>query len=169
MCMNICSRCLVVTENTYLYTVEQNQRTKIRLKALLMVTSKVEYLGHLRTECTHLASGMKIITDAPVDNHGKGEAFSPTDLVATAYASCMITIMGIYCDAHGISFTHAETEVEKVMSSSPRRIQQLIMRIDVTGNKWDAATADKVIRAGKACPVAQTLGDGVHVDIEIKW
>ena len=134
-----------------------------------MVTSKVEYLGQLRTECTHLASGMKIITDAPLDNHGKGEAFSPTDLVATAYASCMITIMGIYCDTHDVSFKHAEAEVEKIMSSAPRRIEQLIMRIDLTENGWDDATADKVIRAGKACPVAQTFGDGVKVDIEFKW
>lgn len=134
-----------------------------------MITSKVEYLGHLRTECKHLASGTTIITDAPIDNHGKGEAFSPTDLVATAYASCMITIMGIYCDAHSVSFVHAEAEVEKVMSASPRRIQQIILRIDLTGNGWDDATAEKVIRAGKACPVAQTLGDGVQVDIEFKW
>jgi uncharacterized OsmC-like protein len=134
-----------------------------------MVTSKVEYLGQLRTECVHLASGTRIITDAPVDNHGKGEAFSPTDLVATAYASCMITIMGIYCEAHGFNFTHAEATVEKVMSSAPRRIGQLIVHIDLTGNGWDDATADKVIRAGKACPVAQTLGDNVEVDIEFKW
>ena len=134
-----------------------------------MVTSKVEYLGQLRTECVHLASGTRIITDAPVDNHGKGEAFSPTDLVATAFASCMITIMGIYCESHGLDFKHAEASVEKVMFSAPRRIGQLIVHIDLTGNGWDDATADKVIRAGKACPVAQTLGDNVEVDIEFKW
>jgi putative redox protein len=134
-----------------------------------MVTSKVEYLGQLRTECVHLASGTRIITDAPVDNHGKGEAFSPTDLVATAYASCMITIMGIYCASHGIDFLHAEATVEKMMSASPRRIHQLVVQIDMTKNGWDDATADKVIRAGKACPVAQTLGDNVQVDIEFKW
>ena len=133
-----------------------------------MVTSKVEYLGQLRTECVHLASGTRIITDAPVDNHGKGEAFSPTDLVATAYASCMITIMGIYCEAHGINFTHASATVEKIMSASPRRIHQLNVSIDMSGNGWDDATADKVIRAGKACPVAQTLGDGVLVNFEFK-
>ena len=63
-----------------------------------MITSKVEYLGDLRTKCTHLQSQTEIITDAPIDNNGKGEAFSPTDLVATAYASCMITIMGIFCN-----------------------------------------------------------------------
>ena len=63
-----------------------------------MATSKVEYLGGLRTKCTHLKSGQEVITDAPVDNNGKGEAFSPTDLVATAYVSCMYTIIGIYCE-----------------------------------------------------------------------
>ena len=73
-----------------------------------MITSKVTYLGNLRTSCEHLASGTKIITDAPVDNQGKGEAFSPTDLVATSFASCMITIIGIYCDNHQLNFQHAE-------------------------------------------------------------
>jgi len=70
-----------------------------------MITSKVEYLGGLRTEATHIASGNKIITDAPVDNFGKGEAFSPTDLLATSYASCLLTIVGIYCQNHGLSFS----------------------------------------------------------------
>ena len=67
-----------------------------------MITSEIKYLGNLRTECHHLASGTVIETDAPIDNKGKGERFSPTDLVATAYASCMMTIMGIYCNEHGI-------------------------------------------------------------------
>ena len=67
------------------------------------MTSKVVYLGDLRTECTHIQSGTKIITDAPLDNQGKGEAFSPTDLLATSLASCMMTIIGIYCKNHGIN------------------------------------------------------------------
>ena len=80
----------------------------------------------------------------------------------------MITIMGIYCEAQGINFTHAEATVEKIMSPSPRRIHQLNISIDMSDNGWDDVTADKVIRAGKACPLAQTLGDGVLVNLEFK-
>ncbi len=134
-----------------------------------MITSQVVYQGNLRTECTHLASGQKIITDAPVDNNGKGEAFSPTDLVATAYASCMMTIMGIYCANHGISFEHAEASVTKIMAASPRRIEKIILSMDLRGNKYDEKTAQKVIAAGKACPVAHTLGNNVEVEFEFHY
>ncbi len=129
-----------------------------------MKTAQIKYLGDLRTECTHLASGTKIITDAPIDNHGKGEAFSPTDLVATAYVSCVMTIMGIYCASHGIPFDFAEGSVVKIMGSSPRRISKLEIEIDLSGNNWDNDTMEKVIRAGRACPVAHTLGDNVEVE-----
>jgi uncharacterized OsmC-like protein len=98
------------------------------------MTAKVTYLGNLRTSCTHLASGNTIITDAPVDNHGKGEAFSPTDLVATSLASCMMTIMGIYCQEHGIDFSSCEASILKVMASSPRRIEKVVVEMDLTGN-----------------------------------
>ena len=97
-----------------------------------MITSKVEYLGDLRTKCTHLQSQTEIITDAPIDNNGKGEAFSPTDLVATAYASCMITIMGIFCNNHEISFIHAEANVQKIMAAEPRRIGKIVIELDLT-------------------------------------
>lgn len=130
-----------------------------------MATAKVKYLGDLRTECTHLASGTVIQTDAPVDNKGKGEKFSPTDLVATAYASCMITIMGIYCNERNIRFEHAEATVTKIMGTGPRRITGITIDLDLTGNQWDQETADHVIRAGKACPVAHS----VHSDIEITF
>jgi len=134
-----------------------------------MATSKVTYLGGLRTSCTHLASGNTIITDAPVDNNGKGEAFSPTDLVATAYASCMITIMGIYCENHGLTLTHAEASVTKIMAAAPRRIEKIIIELDLTGNGWDETAQQKVLAAGKACPVAKTLGDQVEVELEVKF
>lgn len=132
-----------------------------------MATATVKYLGGLRTECTHHASGTVIQTDAPTDNKGKGEKFSPTDLVATAYASCMITIMGIYCDEHGIGFAHAEAEVTKVMAVSPRRIGKIVIRLDLRGNGWDAATAERVIRAGKACPVAKSVDPAIEIETEI--
>jgi uncharacterized OsmC-like protein len=132
------------------------------------MTSKVTYLGNLRTSCTHLASGTTIITDAPIDNHGKGEAFSPTDLVATSLASCMITIMGIYCQEHGIDFSSCEASILKVMASSPRRIEKVVVEMDLNRNDWDEKTLKKVIAAGKACPVARTLEGNVELEFIFK-
>ena len=133
-----------------------------------MITSKVEYLGGLRTEAIHIASGNKIITDAPIDNFGKGEAFSPTDLLATSYASCLLTIVGVYCQNHGLNFTKGSAEVTKIMSSdTPRRVQKLILKIDLSGNGWNEDEKKRAIAAGKACPVAKTLGDNVEVELEI--
>ena len=133
-----------------------------------MITSKVNYLGELRTSATHLASGTTIITDAPTDNHGKGEAFSPTDLVATSYASCMLTIIGIYCQSHNLSFVNGTADVTKIMSTdSPRRISKLIINIDISNNGWDEYQTKHVIAAGRACPVAKTLGDNVEVELNI--
>lgn len=129
-----------------------------------MHTSTVKYLGDLTTECTHLKSGTKIVTDAPVDNNGKGSAFSPTDLVATAYASCMFTIMGIYCQNHGVTFKQGEAWITKVMSAAPRRIEKIVIEMNLQSNNWNDATAQKIIAAGKACPVARTLGDNVEVE-----
>ena len=132
-----------------------------------MKTARVSYLGELRTQCEHLGSGTKIITDAPLDNYGRAEAFSPTDLVATSLASCIMTIMGIYCQNHGISFTSAEASVEKIMASEPRRIAKIIIDLDLSGNNWDETTKKKVIAAGKACPVARTLEGNVDLEFNI--
>ncbi|MEN9973065.1 MAG: hypothetical protein RIS20_1412 [Bacteroidota bacterium] len=129
-----------------------------------MATARVSYLGNLRTSCEHLASGTKILTDAPIDNQGKGEAFSPTDLVATSLASCMMTIMGIYCQTHGITFESCEATVVKHMSSGPRRIAKVVVNMDLNGNDWDELTCKKVIMAGRACPVALTLEGNVELE-----
>ena len=128
------------------------------------MTSTVKYLGDLRTESTHLSSGKKIISDAPIDNHGKGEAFSPTDLVATSLASCMLTIIGIYCQNHAIEFKNGHVEVEKIMGTNPRRIEKINLNIDLSENRWDETTRLKVIAAGKACPVAKTLEGNVLME-----
>jgi uncharacterized OsmC-like protein len=128
------------------------------------MTSIITYLGNLRTSCIHVKSGNTIITDAPVDNFGKGEAFSPTDLVATSLASCMLTIIGIYCQNHEIEFKSGSVEVEKIMSSMPRKIETIRLNIDLTGNNWDERTRKKVIAAGKACPVAKTLDGNVEME-----
>jgi len=128
------------------------------------MTSKVVYLGDLRTECTHIQSGTKIITDAPLDNQGKGEAFSPTDLLATSLASCMMTIIGIYCKNHGISFDSCTAEIEKIMGVNPRKVEKIIVHMDFTVNNWDSSTLEKVIIAGKTCPVAKTIEDSVQIE-----
>ena len=128
------------------------------------MTSKVVYLGDLRTECTHIQSGTKIITDAPLDNQGKGESFSPTDLLATSLASCMMTIIGIYCKNHGINFDSCTAEIEKIMGVNPRKVEKIIVHMDFTGNNWDYSTLEKVIIAGKTCPVAKTIEDSVQIE-----
>lgn len=129
-----------------------------------MITSTVKYLGDLRTSCVHANSQTEIFTDAPVDNNGKGSSFSPTDLVATAYTSCMITIMGIYCQQHEIPFLFAEASVTKIMAANPRRIGKIEIKMDLRNNGWDEATQEKVIRAGKACPVAKTLENNIEIE-----
>jgi uncharacterized OsmC-like protein len=133
------------------------------------MTAKIVYQGKLRTTCEHLASGNEITTDAPIDNKGKGEYFSPTDLVATAMGSCALTIMGIYCQEHNIDFDQAQIDITKIMASNPRRIETIILKVDLSGNNWDEKTVHKVIQAGKSCPVAKTLGENVKIEWEITW
>mgnify|MGYP006345300867 CR=1 FL=1 len=134
-----------------------------------MSTAKVEYLGNLRTKCTHLQSGTTILTDAPVDNNGKGEAFSPTDLVATSYASCMMTIIGIYCQQHGLNFQHATADVTKIMTAAPRRIGEIVIELDLSGNGWSTEDQEKVMRAAKACPVARSVHEEITIVFDIKF
>ena len=134
-----------------------------------MATSRTNYLGELRTENEHIRSGVKMITDAPVDNQGKGEAFSPTDLVATALADCMITIMGIKAREKGLDLTGTLLETTKIMSSEPRRIGEII--IEITFPKNNFSDKDKAILAAitKSCPVALSLHPEVKQTINLKW
>lgn len=125
------------------------------------MTSKVTYLGNLRTEAEHLQSGSKMITDAPVDNHGKGEAFSPTDTVATALASCMLTIMGIKANDHQMEIEGTTAEVTKVMTDKPRRISKIEINISVKGS-FEEKERKILENAALTCPVYHSL----HTDIE---
>ena len=132
------------------------------------MTSKVTYLGGLRTEAQHLASQETIITDAPKDNQGKGEAFSPTDLVATALASCMITIMGIKARDLGIDLTGTQAEITKIMGTEPRRISTL--QIQLTFNSsFDSKTQTLLERAALTCPVAHSLDPGIRQEVFFIW
>lgn len=127
-----------------------------------MATVSETYLGDLRVECVHNASGTVIVTDAPVDNQGKGEAFSPTDLCATALASCATTIMGIYARAHDIDITGTKVEVVKTMSASPRRIGKIEVTFTMPDREYSDREKTALVNAAHTCPVRLSL----HPDIE---
>lgn len=132
------------------------------------MTSKVTYLGELRTECEHLASGNKIITDAPLDNQGKAEAFSPTDTVATALASCMFTIMGIKARDMSLDLQNSYAEVTKIMASNPRRISRIEINFYLPSNLQEK---EKSIleNAAKTCPVIYSLHPDIEKDIRFNY
>ena len=116
-----------------------------------------KYIGDLRTESTHLKSYSLIITDAPTDNNGKGNAFSPTDLVASALCSCMTTVMGICADKNNFQLPDSTANVTKLMSSNPRRISKIIIEINFETNNLSDQQTEKLIAVAKGCPVAQSL------------
>ena len=127
-----------------------------------MQTAHIKYLGDLRTEAVHLQSGNKIITDAPVDNQGKGEAFSPTDMVATALGSCMMTIMGISANTHHFDLVGAEIKVTKIMQSDPRRIGEIRVELFFPPNNYSEKEKKLIKLAADTCPVAKSL----HPDLK---
>ncbi len=129
-----------------------------------MPTSKVLYTKDLRTEATHILSGDKIITDAPPDNKGRGEAFSPTDLVATSLASCMLTIMGISANEHGFSIDGTKATVTKVMYSDPRRIGEIHIKLEFPDNNYSEKEKKFIEKAAYTCPVSKSL----HPDLKQK-
>jgi len=135
-----------------------------------MATSRTIYLGELRTENEHIRSGQKLITDAPVDNQGKGEAFSPTDLVATALSDCMMTIMGIKARDKGLDLRDTTIETTKIMSSEqPRRIDEII--VEFTFPKNNFSEKDQVIleAVAKTCPVALSLHPSIKQSVKFNW
>ena len=129
------------------------------------MTSKVTYKGRLRTKALHIQSGNSIVTDAPVDNQGKGEAFSPTDLVATALASCMLTIMGIVAERNSIELKGTTAEVEKIMGTMPRKISEIKIKILFNKN-FDIKTKRKLESAALACPVSNSLNKNLEESIK---
>lgn len=123
-----------------------------------MTKMRVQYLGGLRTEAEHLQSGSKIITDAPLDNNGKGEAFSPTDLLATSLASCMLTIMGISAKGYNYNIDGTTVEVEKIMGTNPRRVVEIIVDITFPKDSNYTDQQKRVIEASaNSCPVYNSL------------
>jgi putative redox protein len=134
-----------------------------------MVEIRIEYEGGLRCRAAHGPSGAILLTDAPVDNMGKGEAFSPTDLVATALGTCMMTIMGIAADRMGLDLRGATATVTKEMVTSPlRRIGKLAVTIKVPGKLSDEQK-QKLHNAAMTCPVHKSLHPDVQLPVEFRW
>ena len=132
------------------------------------MTSIVNYLGDLRTSAIHIASDKNIITDAPIDNQGKGEAFSPTDTVATALASCLLTIMGIKARDLNIDIKNTTAEVSKVMASNPRRISEIQITVNFT-RSYDQRIKKILEKAALACPVSNSLHPDLKQNILFNW
>lgn len=133
-----------------------------------MPTSKVTYLGELRTSSIHLQSGSEIISDAPIDNNGKGEAFSPTDTVANGLASCMFTVMGIKAREMGVDFSGSTADVTKVMAAEPRRISEIHVTFNMS---IEADEKTKIIleRTALTCPVHFSLHPDIKREIVFNW
>ncbi|MFA7471208.1 MAG: OsmC family protein [Weeksellaceae bacterium] len=134
------------------------------------MTSKVVYKGDLRTEMSHLQSGTIVETDAPTDNNGKGERFSPTDLVATALGSCMLTIMGIAGNTHQINIEGTEVEITKIMTPPPRQIGEIIVKLNIKGQDT-YSDKEKAILENSAltCPVFLSLNQDMKKTVEFVW
>jgi uncharacterized OsmC-like protein len=135
------------------------------------MTSTVVYDGALRTTCIHLRSSDSFETDAPVDNNGKGERFSPTDLLATSLATCMITVMGIKARSLGFDLDGVKVDVEKIMKPNPRRVGgiNLVFQIPENLMQLDEKTKEVLKTIGKTCPVQQSLNPEIEVNIDWNW
>lgn len=133
-----------------------------------MSTSKVVYKGDLRTESTHLQSGTVILTDAPTDNHGRGEAFSPTDMVANSLATCMFSIMGIKAKQMDIDLVDSTADVTKVMQAEPRKISEIIVTFEMKAN-IDEKSKTILERAAMTCPVFLSLHPDIKKTITFNW
>jgi len=134
------------------------------------MTAKVDYKENLRTECIHVKSNTQIETDAPTDNQGKGERFSPTDLVATALASCMMTLMGIAVQERNINIEGTISEVEKVMGTNPRRISQINIKMILPKDKTYTDKEKAILeKAALTCPVHFSLHPDVEKNVEFVY
>jgi len=134
-----------------------------------METAKTVYKGDLRTEAVHVRSGNKITTDAPPDNKGKGEYFSPTDLVATALGSCIFTIMGIAARERGFSIDGATCSITKIMAENPRRIGEIKIEFDLTGMEYTDKQKKILEACVKTCPVSLSLNESLFQNVKLNF
>lgn len=134
-----------------------------------MPTATGQYLGQLRTRAAHSASGESFITDAPIDNQGRGEAFSPTDTVCAALSACMMTLMGIYANREGIDLSGLRTEVQKHMESNPRRIGKIEINFFWPNPVASAHQIEMLKKAALTCPVAKSLHPDIIQDVQFDF
>lgn len=134
-----------------------------------MTTLTSVYKGDLRTESVHTRSGNAVITDAPVDNNGKGEAFSPTDLVCTALSTCMLTTMAIWAEREGIDLKGMHVEVIKIMASNPRKIAEIQVKLRKPNLVASPTQKDRLKEIAHTCPVALSLHDSVKQTIQFEF
>ena len=132
------------------------------------MTSKITYLGELRTSSIHIQSGSEIISDAPIDNNGKGAAFSPTDTVANGLGSCMFTVMGIKAAEMNVDLSNATAEITKIMAAEPRRISEIHVVFNIT-SVVDDKTKTILERTAMTCPVYYSLHPDIKKVITFNW
>lgn len=133
-----------------------------------MATIETVYQGTLRTQATHIQSGTEIITDAPVDNQGKGEAFSPTDLLAASLGSCMLTIMGITAREHQINIENTKCAITKIMAANPRRVGEIGVELNFP-EKYSDKQQKILERAALTCPVYLSLHPDIIKSVNFNW
>lgn len=134
-----------------------------------MVTSKVIYIGQLSTSATHQKSGTEIITDAPTDNNGLGRSFSPTDLLATSLASCMLTIMGIRANESGLDISDTTADVTKIMASNPRRVEEVKVDLKIRDRGLTDSQKKVLEKAAQTCPVALSLSETLKQTVSFSY
>ena len=135
-----------------------------------MVRIEVDYQGQLRCRALHVTSGCELLTDAPVDNHGKGEAHSPTDLLAAGLGTCMLTVMGIRADKGGYSIADSTVGVEKHMTTTgPRRVARLVAKVAIPARSLTEAQKQELVHAALNCPVKLSLHEAIDIDVSFDW
>ena len=135
----------------------------------MSIAVSTKYPGDLRVECTHLQSGAALITDAPTDNQGKGESFSPMDLCAAALAACTLTTIGIYGKNHNVNVDGMEASVAKVVGSNPRLIQRIEVVITMPDRAYSEKEKASIEKAAHSCPVRASLNADMEKILEFKW
>jgi putative redox protein len=134
-----------------------------------METVKTTYIGELRTKSTHIQSGSELLTDAPTDNHGRGEAFSPTDLLATSLACCIISTIGIAAQTHNFNIEGTEIKTTKIMTSNPRKVGEIVVEFYFPPNNYSEKEKKIIDHAIKTCPVALSLHPDVKQTISVHY
>ncbi len=134
-----------------------------------MTTIETIYIGQLRTKSKHLHSGVEIVTDAPLDNKGKGESFSPTDLLALSLGTCMLTTVGIAADNHGFNIEGTEVSITKIMASNPRRVSEIIVLLNFPDIRYTESQVRIIQHTALTCPVALSLHPDIHQNVSFNF